>query len=79
MDNRTEEVLLNNIRNLTENKTCIIVSNRISDIKHCDEIIVLENGEIVERGIHRDLLGLKKKYYEFYKNQAEKSKVDILN
>ncbi len=79
LDNRTEEVLLNNIRNLTENKTCIIVSNRISDIKHCDEIIVLENGEIVERGIHRDLLGLKKKYYEFYKNQAEKSKVDILN
>lgn len=79
LDNRTEEVLLNNIRNLTENRTCIIVSNRISDIKHCDEIIVLENGEIVERGIHRDLLGLKKKYYEFYKNQAEKSKVDILN
>jgi len=78
LDNKTEEALLGNIRNLTENKTCIIISNRISDIKHCDEIIVLDHGEIVERGIHRDLIALKNKYYEFYKNQAEKSKVDIL-
>ena len=79
LDNKTEEALLNNIRNLTENKTCIIISNRISDIKHCDEIIVLDHGRIVERGIHRDLLAQKDKYYEFYKNQAEKSKVEILN
>ncbi len=74
LDNRTEESLLRNIRRLTENKTCIIISNRISDIKHCDEIVVLEHGKIVERGIHRDLLALKNKYYEFYKNQAEKSR-----
>ncbi len=78
LDNKTEEALLNNIRNLTENKTCIIISNRISDIKHCDEIIVLDHGEIVERGIHRDLIAMKNRYYEFYKNQAEKTKVDIL-
>ncbi len=79
LDNKTEESLLKNIRKLTENKTCIIISNRISDIKHCDEIIVLDHGEIVERGIHRDLLALKKNYYEFYKNQAEKNRVDILS
>lgn len=79
LDNKTEESLLRNIRKLTENKTCIIISNRISDIKHCDEIIVLDHGEIVERGIHRDLLSLKKNYYEFYKNQAEKNRVDILS
>ncbi len=78
LDNRTEEGLLRNIRRMTENKTCIIISNRISDIKHCDEIVVLEQGKIVERGIHRDLLSSKGKYFEFYKNQAEKSKVSIL-
>ena len=78
LDNRTEEALLRNIRKMTENKTCIIISNRISDIKHCDEIIVLEKGKIVERGLHRDLLAKKDRYYEFYKNQAEKSKVSIL-
>ncbi|MCR5145728.1 MAG: ABC transporter ATP-binding protein/permease [Clostridia bacterium] len=79
LDNKTEEVVLRNIKKLTDNKTCIIISNRISDIKHCDEIIVLDNGKIVERGIHRDLLANKKNYYEFYKNQAERNKVDILS
>ena len=50
LDNRTEQHVLNNIKELTKNKTCIIVSNRISDIKDCDKIIVLEQGEIVEQG-----------------------------
>ena len=79
LDNKTEETLLRNIRRFTENKTCIIISNRISDIKHCDEIIVLDDGKIVERGIHRDLLANKRNYYEFYKNQAERNRVDILS
>lgn len=79
LDNRTEQSVLNNIKELTKNKTCIIVSNRISDIKHCDEIIVLEEGKIVERGVHKELLNNKAQYYEFYRNQAEKSKVSILD
>lgn len=79
LDNKTEEALLRNIRRLTRNKTCIIISNRISDIKHCDEIIVLDNGRIAERGIHRELLSNKKNYYEFYKNQTERNRVDILS
>lgn len=78
LDNKTEQNLLNNIKDLCKNKTCIIVSNRISDIKHCDEIIVLEQGRIVERGIHKNLLKNKSQYYKFYKNQAEKTKVSIL-
>ena len=40
--------------------------------------IVLEQGKIVERGVHKELLNNKYKYYEFYKNQAEKSNVSIL-
>lgn len=78
LDNKTEGYVLANIKEFTKDKTCIIVSNRISDIKHCDEIVVLENGKIVERGIHSELLQNKFKYYEFYKNQAEKNKVDFL-
>ena len=78
LDNKTEQNLLNNIKDLCKNKTCIIVSNRISDIKHCDEIIVLEQGRIVERGIHKNLLKNKSQYYKFYKKQAEKTKVSIL-
>ena len=79
LDNKTEQHLLNNIKELTKDKTCIIISNRISDIKHCDEIVVLKQGKIVERGIHKELLKNKNEYYEFYKNQAEKSSVSILD
>lgn len=66
LDNRTEQHVLNNIKELTKNKTCIIVSNRISDIKDCDKIIVLEQGEIVEQGTHQTLLKTNGKYQEFY-------------
>lgn len=79
LDNRTEQHVLNNIKELTKNKTCIIISNRISDIKNCDKIIVLEQGEIVERGTHKSLLNEKGKYYEFYENQAHKAKSTLFD
>ncbi len=70
LDNKTEQKLLKNIRKLVKGKTCIIVSNRISDIKHADKIIVLENGNIVETGTHEELINNKNLYYGFYKDQA---------
>ena len=79
LDNRTEQHVLNNIKELTKNKTCIIVSNRISDIKDCDKIIVLEQGEIVEQGTHQTLLKTKGKYQEFYQNQAHKAQSTLLD
>lgn len=79
LDNRTEQHVLNNIKELTKNKTCIIVSNRISDIKDCDKIIVLEQGEIVEQGNHQTLLQKDGKYQEFYQNQAHKVQLSLLD
>lgn len=79
LDNRTEQHVLNNIKELTKNKTCIIVSNRISDIKDCDKIIVLEQGEIVEQGNHQTLLQKDGKYQEFYQNQAHKVQSSLLD
>lgn len=78
LDNRTEQHVLNNIKELIKGKTCFIVSNRISDIKFCDKIIVLEHGKIVERGNHETLINERGKYYEFYENQAHKVKNDLL-
>ena len=79
LDNGTEQHVLNNIKELTKNKTCIIVSNRISDIKDCDKIIVLEQGEIVEQGTHQTLLKTNGKYQEFYQNQAHKAQSTLLD
>lgn len=72
LDNRTEQHVLNNIKKLVKNKTCIIVSNRISDIKDCDKIVVLDKGRIIERGNHDSLLEEKGSYYDFYNSQAHK-------
>lgn len=79
LDNKTEEVLLRNVRELTQDKTCIIISNRISDIKHSDTIIVLEGGKIVEQGKHKELIKKHGQYYNYYRQQAFNTKESILN
>lgn len=78
LDNRTQASLLKNIKKLTKGKSCIIISNRISDIKECDEIIVLEQGRIIEQGKHQELINNKNKYYKFYKDQISKPEDSIL-
>lgn len=70
LDNKTEQALLKNIKELAKDKTCIIISNRISDVKIADKIIVLDAGEIVESGNHQTLIEQHRKYYRFYKEQA---------
>lgn len=78
LDNKTEEKVLENVRHLTEGKTCIIISNRISDIKNSDKIIVLEKGNIIEEGTHEQLLENKELYYEFFMQQSSKMEETIL-
>lgn len=70
LDNKTEKSVLENVRELTGDKTCIIVSNRISDIRDATKIIVLKNGNIVEAGTHNELLQNKQDYYRFYVEQS---------
>ena len=69
VDTKTEEEILGNIKKLLDNRTGIIVSHRISTIMHADEIVFMNNGRIVERGTHEELLGLKGPYFELYKAQ----------
>ena len=70
--------MLENIKELTKEKTCIIISNKISDVKQSDKIIVLDNGAIVEQGVHDELIEKEGIYQEFYEQednvmQAEES------
>lgn len=78
LDNRTEEKLLKNIKELTNGKTCIIISNRISDIKDADKIIVLDEGNIIEAGTHETLINRRGLYNKFYTQQSSKDEA-ILN
>ena len=77
LDNRTEQLVLNNVKELVNGKTCIIISNRISDIKDANKIIVLDGGNIIEKGTHESLINSKGKYYEFYKQQSAKSQMAL--
>lgn len=77
LDNKTEQLVLNNVKELARDKTCIIISNRISDIKDANKIIVLDGGNIVQEGTHDTLLRQDGKYYEFYKQQSAKSEMAL--
>lgn len=79
LDNRTSQKLLENIEELTEDITCIIISNKISDVKQSDKIIVLDNGSIVEQGSHDELIKQQGFYYEFFKQQSTKAEPAFLS
>lgn len=70
LDTETERELLNNIFKNYSDKTLIISAHRATSVKDCDEIIFLENGIIVERGTHRELMQLGGRYFSTYSQQT---------
>lgn len=76
VDGRTERNIINNIRANRKDKTMIIASHRISQVKDLDEIIVLDRGQIVERGKHEELLKKGKWYARQYRTQMARSRFD---
>lgn len=69
LDADTEERLINNLKNRLKNKSVVIVSHRVSCIKHSDKIIVLENGKIIQEGTHKNLINIDGYYKELYNKQ----------
>lgn len=69
VDTETEEEILNNLKEVSQNKTTLIVSHRVSSAKNADKIIVLENGEIIQEGTHAELNNTDGYYKELYLNQ----------
>jgi ATP-binding cassette, subfamily B, multidrug efflux pump len=69
VDTETEEVILEHIKRLTKNKTTIIVSHRISTIKHADRILVLDQGRVVQEGSHTKLIEEDGFYKHLYQEQ----------
>ncbi|WP_318342743.1 ABC transporter ATP-binding protein [Flagellimonas baculiformis] len=69
VDTETEEEILNNLKKVSESKTTLIVSHRVSSAKNADKIIVLDNGKIIQEGTHQELNNVDGYYKELYLNQ----------
>lgn len=69
VDTETEEAILRNLRRIMKNKTTLIISHRVSTIKGADEILVLDNGRIAERGNHSELIDENGIYAQLYRKQ----------
>ncbi len=69
VDTDTEEKILGHLKKEMESKTSILIAHRISTIKDCDKIVVLDAGEILEEGTHEELLKNKNLYFELYEKQ----------
>ena len=71
VDTRTEQSINRGMDALMENRTTFVIAHRLSTIRNSDAIMVLENGEIIERGTHDELLAMKGRYYELYTGLRE--------
>lgn len=71
IDTRTEKLISQGMDKLMEGRTVFVIAHRLSTIKNADAIMVLEQGEIIERGNHDELLAKKGRYYQLYTGKAE--------
>lgn len=71
LDANNEKDIVTNLIEYNKGRTVIVVAHRLSTVKNADQIIVLDNGRIVERGTHNDLISQKGNYYYLVKNQLE--------
>ena len=71
LDAESERYIVNNLENFYQDRTVIIIAHRLSTVKHADQILVMDQGQVVEQGTHSELTYQKGKYYALVKNQLE--------
>lgn len=69
VDTHTEEEILSNLRRVMKGKTTLLISHRVSTVKHADQILVLDEGRIIESGKHEELLAKKGFYQQMHQAQ----------
>ncbi len=71
IDTRTERLIENGMDAIMEGRTVFVIAHRLSTVRNSKAIMVLENGKIIERGSHDELLAQKGRYYQLYTGQYE--------
>jgi ATP-binding cassette subfamily B protein len=71
LDSNNEKAIVENLQEYYKGKTVIIVAHRLSTVKNADKIVVLQNGAIIEEGVHENLCLNRGIYYDLVKNQLE--------
>lgn len=77
-DPDNEAIIQESINHLIKNKTVIMIAHRLSTIVNANKIIVIDNGEIIEQGSHKELLGLKGKYKEMWDVYTESKEIEVI-
>ncbi|MDQ6531713.1 ABC transporter ATP-binding protein [Flavobacterium sp. LHD-85] len=75
VDTETEEMILNNLFEISKDKTTIIVSHRVSSAKNADKIIILEDGKIIQQGSHNQLINQEGYYASLYLKQLSEKEL----
>jgi len=73
VDTETEEAILSNLKQISEEVTTVIISHRISSVKNASTILVLEDGKLIQQGTHTELKNKKGYYQDIYKQQLEEA------
>jgi len=69
LDYESERIIMNNLDNISVGRTMIMIAHRLSTVRHCDSILVLERGRVVEMGAHEELLAKRGVYYHLFMQQ----------
>lgn len=78
VDTETEEQILRELRDVMRSRTSILIAHRISTVKEADQILVMDEGEIIEQGSHEELLALRGEYHSIYERQLLEQALESL-